>query len=189
MPNDRSASADTAVAGLVTRPGAVEAIGAPRAVFDVVCIRADGTERWSESVHNTVFTAGKLDLLNVYFGATAKPAAWYLALKGTGTEVAADTLASHASWVERSDVYAAANRPAVTFAAATALATVNGQIAPSAAISIAITTGGTVAGVGLTQTQVKATTTGVLYNAGDFTASRTVVSGDTLQITPTLTLS
>jgi hypothetical protein len=190
MPSERAAASDLAVAGLVMRPpGAGEASAAPCAVFEIECLDADGAVKWSETVHNTVFTAGKLDILNVYFGATSKPAAWYLALKGAGTEVAADTLASHASWSEVTSVYSSSNRPTVTFGAASALATVNGQINTSSAVSISITGSGTIAGCGLTQTQVKATNTGVLYNAGDFAASRTVASGDTLNVSVQMTMS
>lgn len=188
MSVEKSASSEIVSAGLVMAPSSDQFVSAPRAVFDLECVGADGKVKWSEKVHNTVFTAGKVNILDVYFGAVAKPAAWYLVLKGTGTEVAADTLASHASWPERSDVYTAANRPTVAFAAASANGA-NGQIATSAAVSVAITTGGTVAGCGLTQTQVKATTTGILYNAGDFAAARTVVAGDTLNVSLTLTIT
>lgn len=188
MSADKSVSSGILSAGLIMAPASEHVINAPRAVFDLECIGADGQVKWTEKVHNTVFTVGKVNILDVYFGAVAKPTAWYLVLKGTGTEVAADTLASHATWTERSDVYTAANRPTVAFAAAAANGA-NGQIATSAAVSVAITTGGTVAGCGLTQTQAKATNTGVLYNAGDFAASRTVVNGDTLNVSMTLTIT
>jgi hypothetical protein len=187
-PFDLAASADVAAAGMIAAPGMGECAFAPRAIFAVECVGADGEVKWREDFHNTVFTAGKVDILEKYFRGSAYTAAWFLALKGTGTEVAADTLASHASWAEVTGVYAAANRPTVSFAAAAANGA-NGQIATSAAVSIAITGSGTVAGCGLTQTQVKATTTGILYNAGDFAAPRTVASGDTLNVSLTLTIT
>jgi hypothetical protein len=186
--NDRSASADFVAAGLVASPGAGDTMFAPRALFNVECVGPDGEVKWTEEFHNTVFTAGKVDLLEKYFRGSAYTAAWYLVLKGAGTEVAADTLASHASWSEVTSVYSSSNRPTVSFSAAAASGA-NGQITTSAAVSIAITGSGTIAGCGLTVTQVKATTTGILYNAGDFAASRTVASGDTLNVTVTLTIT
>lgn len=186
--NDRFNAGDVPSSAVVMSPSAEDQIKAPRARFIVECLGPDGEVKWTEDFLNTVFTVGKVNLLDVYFGAVAKPSAWYLVLKGTGTEVAADTLASHASWTERSDVYSAANRPTVAFSAASASGA-NGQISTSAAVSVAITTAGTVAGAGLTQTQVKATTTGVMYNAGDFSAARTVAIGDTLNVSLQLTIT
>lgn len=180
-----SVSSDQTNAGLIASPCMGETSKAPTAVFSFECISPDGAVKWIENVHNTVFTVGKVNILDVFFGAVAKPAAWYLVLKGTGTEVAADTLASHASWTEQTSVYTSTNRPAVTFNAAAASGA-NGQII-STTTAVAITAGGTVAGCGLCQTQAKATNTGVLYNAGDFSSERTVASGDTLNCTVTLT--
>jgi hypothetical protein len=189
MTNDVFALADYASAGLVARPSLEDSVSAPRATFDIECLDGEGQVKWVERIENMVFTAGKLDLLNVYFGATSKPAAWYLLLKSTAAgEAAADTLATHAGWTEITNLYAAANRPTITFTAATTVSTVNGQIQGTATTGT-LSGGGTVTGCGVTQTQAKATTTGVLYNAGDFSASRTVASGDTLNVTVTLTIT
>lgn len=185
MSNEHSSGTDRMTAGLIAAPSHAEVASAPRATFSIDCVGPDGGVKWTEHVHNTVMTAGKVDMLNVYFGATAKPAAWYLVLKQSGTESAADTLASHATWTEATGVYTSANRPTVAFGTAAANGA-NGQISTSSAVSVAITASGTITGCGLCQTQVKATTTGVLYNAGDFTASRTVASGDTMNITITI---
>lgn len=187
-PFDNAASGDVAAAGLVMAPSQNDVAFAPRAIFDIECLDAEGRVKWAERAENLVTTAGKVDLLGVYFGAGAKPAGWYLVLKGAGAAAAADTLSTHAGWVEESGVYTGVNRPTVGFAAAAANGD-NGQIATSSAVSVAITAAGTIAGCGLTPTQAKATLTGVLYNAGDFSASRTVANGDTLNVTLTLTIT
>ena len=97
----------------------------------------------------------------------------------TPTYAAGDTLASHAGWTESTD-YSGSNRATVAWNAASA-----GSKA-STATSFSINATATIAGALLTVTQVRATTTGVLYSAGSFSGgNRSVASGDTLNVTYT----
>lgn len=150
--------------------------------YDVECIGADGQVKWTDTIKNLVVTVGKNDLLDKYFAGTTYTAAWYMGLvdgASTPTYNAADTLATHAGWTE-STAYSGTNRITVGWNAASA----GSKSSTTTAFSINATA--TIAGALLTVTQVRATTTGVLYSAGNFTGgSRTVASGDTLNVTYT----
>ena len=111
-----------------------------------------------------------------------------MGLKGTGTAVAADTQASHASWDEVGGANAptySGNRQTPTFGAAS-----GGVKSTSTPVVFSMTGSGTVAGcfINIGGSATKDNTTGTLFSAGDFTAgSKTVTSGDTLSVTYTAT--
>ena len=170
---------DAAAAGVVMRPGMVDAFPAPAMIIDVQCIGADGVEKWREVSHNVVCTAGKTDLVDKYLKGSAYTATWYCILAGAGTKAAGDTLASHAGWTESTPY--SGNRPTITWGS-----TSSGSNT-SSAVSISINATATVAGAGCCT--VNTGTSGVLYNVSDFGASRSVVSGDTLNVTFTLSVT
>ena len=149
---------------------------APAFSFDVECIGADGNIKWRETIHNLVTTAGKTDLIDKYFKGAAYTAAWFLGLKAAGTIAVGDTLASHAGWAE-SNPYAG-NRPAITFGTTAAGSNT------ATAVSFSINATATVAGAFIAS--VNTGTSGTLFSASDFSASRSVISGDTLNVTPTV---
>lgn len=157
-----------------------EALKAPAFRYRVECVGADGRVKWVEEFSNLVTTAGKNDLMTKYFKGSTYTAAWYLGLKGTGSAAVGDTLASHAGWSEVNPY--SGNRPAITFGTAS-----GGSLAASSAVSYSITGSATVAGAFIATANTG--TSGTLYSAGDFAASRSVVNGDTLNVTPTVTAS
>lgn len=158
----------TAAVGLTTR-------------YEVECRGPDGRLKWIERFANLVVDEGLNDLLAVYAKATAYSAALYVGLKGTGTPVAGDTMASHAGWAEVT-AYAEAARPtynpgtvankAVDNAASKAAFSINGPV--------------TIAGAFIATDATKGGTVGKLYGAGNFTNPRTMDAGDTLNVTATL---
>lgn len=154
-----------------------ETFGAPYFVMEAVCIGPDGVEKWREIAHNTVVTAGKTDIIDKYFKGSAYTAAWKLGLKGAGSIVVGDTLSSHAGWSEVTPY--SGNRPSITFG------TTSGGSNTATAVSYSITGTSTVAGAFVTDQA--SGTAGVLYSATDFAASRSVASGDTLNVTLTVT--
>lgn len=154
-----------------------EQMKAPAFRYRVECVGADGRVKWVEEFSNLVTTAGKNDLMTKYFKGSTYTAAWYLGLKGAGSAAAGDTLASHAGWSEVSPY--SGNRPAITFGTAS-----GGSLAASSAVSYSITGSATVAGAFIASANTG--TSGTLYSAGDFAASRSVVNGDTLNVTPTV---
>lgn len=168
---------DNVAAGATMRPDLAEHMDAPAFSYDVECVGPDGVVKWRETFHNLVTNVGRNDVLDKYFKGSTYTAAWYLGLKGTGSAAAADTLASHGGWSEVTPY--SGNRPAITFG------TTSSQSNTASAVSYSITGSATVAGAFIAS--VNSGTSGILYSAGDFAASRTVANGDTLNVTPTVT--
>jgi hypothetical protein len=188
MFNEKATSTDTVSAGLVARTGADSGARAG-GVFHVECFDKDGNLKWSTSEHNLVVNEGLQDMNSKYFAGSTYSASFYLGLitgPGSGTTfAAADTLASKA-WTEFTDY--SGSRKLVTFGTATTAdpSVISNSAAPSAfTISGA---GGVVAGAFLCT--VSSGTSGVLFSESDFQSpgDRTVVSGDTLNVTYTFSL-
>jgi hypothetical protein len=177
--HDKVDSKDGMGCGLSANASINDSIKAPSMSFHVECIGSDGNVKWEETIHNTVMTEGKTDIVDKYLKGSSYTAAWYLGLKGTGSEAAGDTLASHAGWSEVTPY--SGNRPAITWG------TTSGGSNTASAVAIAITGTSTVAGAFCAT--VDAGTSGILYNTSDFAASRSVASGDTLNVTPTISVS
>lgn len=138
--------------------------------------------RWRDGFNNIVVTTGLNKLLDATFKNGLASPAWYVGLKGTGSMVAGDTMASHAGWAEIVP-YSDSTRQAFTPGAISA-----GAVDNSAAKAVFnINTTSTVYGCFLTDNSTKSGTTGTLYGGGDFGASRAVLNGDILNITVTLT--
>lgn len=132
-------------------------------------------EKWREKVRNLVMTAGKTDIVDKYFKGSAYTAGWFMGLKGAGTIAAGDTLASHSGWTEATPY--SGNRPGITWGTTTSGSNT------ATAVSYTINATATVAGAFVCT--VNTGTSGVLYSCSDFAASRSVASGDTLNVTPT----
>lgn len=150
-----------------------------------VCTRAHTIrEMWREDFENLVVTVGR----NQYLDATLKTGdaspAWYVGLKDTGTPVAADTMASHASWATITP-YSDATDPA--FTAGTISAGSVDNSASKAVFNINATD--EVFGAFMKDDNTKGGATGTLLGAGDFAASRSVSDGDTLNVTVTCSLT
>ncbi len=156
---------------------------APYFVYEFECRDAEGNVKWSETVRNLVTTAGKNDLLDKYFAGSAYTAGWFMGLVDNASFTAiaaADTMASHAGWIE-SVVYSNATRPAIAFAAAS-----GGTKVTSAAVAFNINGAATINGVFVNSVNTKSGTTGILYSAGSFSGTRAVSNGDTLNVQLTL---
>lgn len=171
-------TADAVASGLVSNPGMAEQAAGPRFTYAFECVGEDGRVKWAETFENLVTTVGKTDLIDKYFKGSAYTAAWFLGLKGAGTAVVADTLASHASWSEVNPY--TGNRPAITFGTTAAGSNT------ATAVSFAITLAGPTTVAGAFTSSVATGAAGTLYSAGDFAASRSVISGDTLNVTITV---
>jgi hypothetical protein len=195
MSIEKAKAADAVQSGLVAGTGAGEqcmALGR----FIVECYDKDGNLKWKEDNKNLVVNVGLQYLAScgLTAGATAvtQITAWYIGLYGAGasnTPAAGDTMASHAGWTEVVP-YSNATRPACTFVAAT---TANPSVATNSAspASFTINATSTVGGAFLTSVNTKSGTTGTLFSASDFTSpgDRSVVSGDTLNVTYTFSLA
>lgn len=146
--------------------------------YIVECIGKDGELKWREEFDNLVVTEGLNALLNNSFNAAAGSVAWYVGLKNTGTVVAGDVMNSHGGWTENT-TYSNGTRPAWTKNGAASGGAMSNS-SSKASFSINGTT--TIYGALLTSDSTKGGTTGTLYGAGDFSGSRAVISGDTLNV-------
>lgn len=180
----------------MTVNGAVEARNsAPinlklRTVYRFECFDKDGNLKWTEEVPNLVTTEGKNDLLTQYFKGAAYTAAWFIGLVnnvGFTAYAAADTAAQIGGtngWAEAVP-YSNANRPTWTGGSASG-GSIDDTGSPA---SFTINASATIRGAFLTSSNVKSGTAGKLYGEADFAASRSVINGDTLNVTVTLTVN
>jgi hypothetical protein len=146
--------------------------------WKVTCLDKDGNVKWEENKKNLIATVGLNHILDVQFHATTQVTTWYIGLKGAGTPAAADTMASHSSWSELTNY--SGNRKEWTEGAAS-----SGSMTNSSSVDFSINGTATVAGAFLNTAATG--TSGTLYGVVDFSSSRAVISGDTLQVTVTVT--
>lgn len=195
MSIEKTKSTDTVSSGLIAGAKPEEQMTA-LGYFTIQCFDKDGKLKWEDENHNLVVNQGLQYMCSVALtaGATAQPqlTTWYIGLYGAGasnTPAAGDTMASHAGWTEAVP-YSNATRPACTFVAAT---TANPSVATNSAspASFSINATATVGGAFLVSDNTKSGSTGTLFSAADFSApgDRSVASGDTLNVTYTLSLA
>lgn len=155
-------------------------------VYVVECRDADGKLKWTDHIDNLVTTGGKNFALDAFLAGVNYSAAWYMGLISSTSYSAvnaADTMSSHAGWLEagaaNAPTYSQTTRPAPTFSAANA-----GAKATASAVVFSITGTGTVKGCFLSTNSAKDGTAGTLYSAGLFSAGdKAVGNGDTLSCT------
>jgi hypothetical protein len=187
MFNDKTSSADAVAAGLVCAPKSNE-IATALGRFTIECYDKDGNLKWSDSNHNLVVNVGLQYMAGVALTSTTQITSWFVGLYGAGatnSPAAGDTLAIHPGWTEVTPY--AGNRPAITFVAAT-----NNNpsvVTNSTAVAFSINATQTVGGAFLCS--VNSGTSGLLFSAADFASpgDRSVVSGDTLNVTYTMSLA
>ena len=189
MFNDKATTGESVGASFIANNSSTSGAAAG-GVYTVQCFDKDGNLKWEDKSHNLVVNEGLKDMNDKYFTGSAYTAAWYVGLitgPGSGTSfAAADTLASHGGWVEYAD-YSGARKAAVFAAASLADPSVITNSASPASFSIT-GAGGIVAGAFLAS--VSSGTSGILFSESDFQSpgDRTVVSGDTLNVTYTFSL-
>ena len=188
---DKSKANDVVAASVSTYGGATDAVKAG-GVFSVQCRDKDGNLKWEASSHNLVVNGGLQDMNAKYFTGSGYTATWYLGLYGSGSTnnpAAGDTMSSHAGWTEVT-AYSQSTRPQCVFGTPT---TANPSVATNSASPAVYSINGTttVGGAFLTSDNTKGGTTGVLFSAADFASpgDRSVVSGDTLTVTYTFSLT
>jgi hypothetical protein len=191
MQNEEVKMSD-ATAALVEQNGGLADSAKASGVYHIQCHDKDGNLKWEAESKNLVVNVGLQDMNAKYFTGSAYTAAWYLGLYGAGasnTPAAGDTMSSHAGWTENT-TYSNATRPACTFGVPT---TANPSVATNSASPASFSINGTttVGGAFLVSNSTKGGSTGTLYSAADFSApgDRSVVSGDTLTVTYTLSLA
>ena len=187
---EQAKSKDVVSSGLVARPGSDEQLIAMGEYF-FECYDKDGNLKWTDTAKNTVVSTGLQNMCGVGLdGTTTRYTTWYVGLKGAGTVVAGDTLASHAGWAEFAAGTAySGNRPAFVPNTAATTATPSVVTNSSYKASFSILASNTVTGALLCSVASGTAAPNILFSAGDFATSRTVVNGDTLQVTYQFSLS
>lgn len=175
-------------AGLIARNGLGDDIEA-HGRFRFECRNADGNLRWVEEIDNVVCTVGKNLAFDTFLaGSSYTVTGPYMGLiSGTSfsATAAADTMTSHAGWLEAGNANApqySGTRQTCAWSAAS-----GGAKALSAALSFTFTAGGTVQGAFITYGSGAVSTidntAGTLWSAGSFTSgARTVLTGDIIQV-------
>lgn len=157
--------------------------------YEVECIGQDGKLKWRDVIENVVATVGKNLALDTFLAGSAYtvvgPYMGLISSTSYTAVAAADTMASHAGWLEAGG----ANAPTYTGNRKTAAwsAAASGAKALSAALSFAITGTGTCKGAfmcfGSGAVATKDDTNGTLWSAGTFSSGdKAVVNGDTLNV-------
>ena len=180
----------------------VDLVGPAR---DAICVRGrfrtecrgeDGALKWVEEYDNLVVNTGKNQMLDTALAATVAIVGPFMGLissvsYGAGV-VAGDTMASHSGWTEagvaNAPTYSGTRKTCVWSAAS------GGIKSLSAALMFAITGTGIVKGTfivfgpGAVNTIDNAS--GVLFSGGTFVSGdRSVISGDTINASYTITLA
>ena len=191
MSIEKTAAVDTMTSGLVCNGRPTEELQA-LGYFVVECFDSEGKLKWQAETPNLVVNQGLQYMCGTALTSVTQITTWYLGLWGAGASnnpAASDTMASHAGWTEAVP-YSNATRPACTFATAT---TANPSVATNSASPAAFTINATatVGGAFLVSNNTKSGTTGTLFSGADFSApgDRSVASGDTLNVTYTLSLA
>ena len=153
-------------------------------LYKVECYDQNGQLKWEDGFENIVVTTGR----NQYLDATLKTGSafptWFLGLKDSVAAVAADTIASHAGWAELVP-YSNATRPAFT-PGTIAAGSVDNSVSKAV---FTLNATATVGGAFLVNNATKLGTTGILLGAGEFAQARSVLSGDTLNVTVTCSIT
>jgi hypothetical protein len=149
--------------------------------YRVECHDRLGNLKWVEGFDNLVVTVGLNEYLNATLAAQTQHTAWYVGLKGTGTVVNGDTLASHAGWSEINPY--SGDRPAWTPGAVSGGSVDNSASKAVYSITAALTV------YGAFMCTAASGTSGVLLGAGDFGTPRAVEIGDTLSVTVTCSIT
>ena len=185
---DKAIFGDSVDATVTRGAGQTEFVGL-EGVYNVECRDAQGNLKWTDVIENLTTNVGRKSLLDSYFANTGGGAV-VMGLKGTGTAAYTDTQSSHSGWLEvgatNAPTYSGTRKTPAFSAATSANPSV---LTTSAAVVFTMTGSGTVAGafINIGGTSAIDNTTGTLFSAGDFTGgSKTVSSGDTINVTYTL---
>jgi hypothetical protein len=163
--------------------------------YTVECHDSNGNLKWVDVIENVVATVGKNLALDTYLAGSAYtvvgPFMGLISSVSYSAVAAADTMTSHAGWLEAGITNAptySSGRKTCVWSSASA-----GSKALSASLSFSITGTGTVKGCfivfGTGAVSTVDNTAGTLYSAGLFTGGdKAVVNTDTLSVSYTASL-
>ena len=179
----------TELGATMTAQARIEDVYRPKGHYDIKCLDNQGQVLWEDGFDNLVPTVGLNQLLSN--GATTTAYMGLISSVGFSTLVAADTMASHAGWNEAQNTgtntppYGTV-RPTITWSAP------SGGVINAGTSTFVFTNSGTVTGGfivdGSGASATVGNTGGVLFSEGTLATAQPVISGNTLQMTYTLTV-
>lgn len=134
-------------------------------------------------VPNGIVDEGLNHILETEFNGGTPITTWYMGLIDNASFSAlanADTMASHAGWIENDD-YDEATRPEWTAGTAASR-----QITNASTVDFSINATVTLKGIFITSNNTKAGTTGTLWSTASFSSNVSANNGDTLKVTYTV---
>ncbi len=132
---------------------------------------------------NGIVDEGLNHILDTEFVSGSQVTTWYIGLvdnSGFSAFADADTMASHAGWSE-STVYSQATRPQWTVGSASSR-----QVTNASTVDFSINGSATLKGIFVTSNNTKGGSSGVLWATAAFSSTVSVVNGDTLKVTYTV---
>lgn len=173
-------------AGFTARPSVQSTLGL-QGVFTVRCYDEEGELKWQEEFSNLITNVGLDHALDVTLSAATQSTSWYLGLvdgSSSPTFAAGDTMGSHTGWTEE-QAYDEANRQGWTDGGVSSQS-VDNSGSPAA---FNYSQASDIAGAFMVDDNTKGGSSGVLFAEGSFSSTRTVGSGDTLEVTYTINAS
>jgi hypothetical protein len=135
-------------------------------------------------VPNGIVDVGLNHILETEFNGGTPITSWYIGLvdnAGFSAFANADTMGSHAGWVETHTTYSQATRPEWTAGTATGRSITN-----AVTVDFSMTATITVKGIFITSSNTKGGATGTLWSTAAFASNVTANNGDTLKVTYTV---
>ncbi len=149
------------------------------------CYDPNDQLKWIEIFVNTTVDEGLNDILDKYWKGSSYTAQHYVGLTdGSPTFAAGDTMSSHSGWTEVT-AYDESNRIDLT----AGLGSVSGQSVNNSGnkATFTINSDNTTIGGGFIATDnTKGGSSGILIGGGSFSSDKTIGSGDTLEVTVTI---
>lgn len=193
---DKFGMGDSVDASVTRNAGSGEEFGL-NGVYTFTCYDKNGNVKWEDGFENLTTNVGRQNLLDSYFANTGGGAVVMGLMTNNAVPASipayTDTQASHTGWFEAGATNAptySGTRKTPSFSTAT---NANPSVLSTAtAVVFSMTGSGTVTGafINIGGSSTIDNTTGTLFSAGNFTAgSKTVTSGDTINVTYTLSAS
>lgn len=152
-------------------------------IWEIECFDKNGNKKWLEKTHNRVVNEGLTHILDVVFHVQTPVSSWYVAPFYDNDVVAATSTYTTHTFSEFAE-YSQTSRPAWVEAASSGQSITNSANKATFSISGASTLYGAVLVSGATKSDVASGNT--LMCGVQFSSSRAVESGDTLQVTYTI---
>jgi len=153
----------------------------------VTCRDANGNIKWEEDFNNTVTDEGKKFVLDTIFAGSAWTTIVHMGLYKSGSPGTTSTMTGFVA-ANETTAYAARVSLSGNWSAASGATTVSKAL--SAAKAISMTNTDTILGcfIVLNGSATIANTTGSMYSIGAFSSSKSVVNGDTINVSYTTQL-